>query len=405
MSSTHPTPTHVRMRTLALGVGAATLIAAALHFDEASAKSVGARPPSEERRPVLVQEQNRPVIEVTFVLDTTGSMGGLLEGAKQKIWSIASRIASGQPTPIVRVGLVAFRDQGDEYVTKVFPLTNDLDKVYENLRSFQPDGGGDTPEHVGRGLGEAVSSVHWSQDSKVMKMIFVVGDAPPQQYQDGWDYRKWAKAAEKKGIVVNTVQCGNDQSTRITFSEIASMGGGTFAAIDSSGGMIAVRTPFDEKIADLTNKISGLSLYAGGRAARRSAESKRTAMASMAPEAAADRLGYISKDKGGEGAGAVAAAAAPKTEGTRDLVGDERALEEAEDAELPDELRGMNRAAQKAEIARRSKVRTELEKQVVELAKKRDAWLAANASEKEDSFDAQVMKDVKKRAKSYGIAY
>lgn len=404
MESTHPTPTHLKTRTLALGLGAAALIAAAFYFDEASAKTV-ARPQPGAARPALIQNQERPVIEVTFVLDTTGSMGGLLEGAKQKIWSIASRIASGQPTPKVRVGLVAFRDVGDDYVTKVFPLTDDLDKVYENLRSFQPDGGGDTPEHVGRGLGEAVSKLQWSQDGKVMKMIFVVGDAPPQNYQDGWDYRKWAKAAEKKGIVVNAVQCGSDQSTRIAFSELATLGAGTFAAIDASGGMIAVRTPYDEKIAELTNQISGLSLYAGGRAARKAAETRRASMASMAPEAAADRLGYISKDKGGEGAGAVAMAAAPAAPGTRDLLADGDALDDAEAEELPDELRGLDKPAQKAEVARRSKARTELEQQVLELAKKREAWIAANASEKEDSFDAQVMKDVKKRAKRYGIAY
>src|SRR5438552_19192440 len=34
----------------------------------------------------------KPRIEVCFVLDTTGSMGGLIEGAKQKIWSIANEI-------------------------------------------------------------------------------------------------------------------------------------------------------------------------------------------------------------------------------------------------------------------------------------------------------------------------
>ena len=32
----------------------------------------------------------KPVVEVAFVLDTTGSMGGLIEGAKRKIWSIAT---------------------------------------------------------------------------------------------------------------------------------------------------------------------------------------------------------------------------------------------------------------------------------------------------------------------------
>src|SRR5688572_30028767 len=57
-----------------------------------------------------VKEPERPTIEVVFALDTTGSMGGLLEGAKEKIWSIASEIARGQPTPILKVGLVGYRD-------------------------------------------------------------------------------------------------------------------------------------------------------------------------------------------------------------------------------------------------------------------------------------------------------
>ena len=56
----------------------------------------------------------RPQIEVTFVLDTTGSMSNLIEGAKRKIWSIANQMASGQPTPEIRMGLVAYRDRGDE---------------------------------------------------------------------------------------------------------------------------------------------------------------------------------------------------------------------------------------------------------------------------------------------------
>ena len=38
--------------------------------------------------------KSKPHIEVCFVLDTTGSMGGLIEGAKQKIWSIANEMIS-----------------------------------------------------------------------------------------------------------------------------------------------------------------------------------------------------------------------------------------------------------------------------------------------------------------------
>ena len=90
-----------------------------------------------------VKPTKKPAVEVVFCLDTTGSMGGLIEGAKQKIWSICNQIASGKPTPDLKVGLVAFRDRGDAYITKVFDLSNDLDAIHGHLKGFQAQGGGE----------------------------------------------------------------------------------------------------------------------------------------------------------------------------------------------------------------------------------------------------------------------
>src|ERR1051326_8491078 len=64
------------------------------------------------------QTNGKPTLEMVFVLDTTGSMGGLLEGAKQRIWGIVNEVMRSASHPAVRVGLVAYRDRGDEYVTK-----------------------------------------------------------------------------------------------------------------------------------------------------------------------------------------------------------------------------------------------------------------------------------------------
>lgn len=61
----------------------------------------------------------RSHIEVVFVLDTTGSMSGLIQAAKEKVWSIASTMAQADPAPEIKMGLVAYRDRGDEYVTRV----------------------------------------------------------------------------------------------------------------------------------------------------------------------------------------------------------------------------------------------------------------------------------------------
>jgi hypothetical protein len=120
-----------------------------------------------------------PRIEVSFVLDTTGSMGQLIGGAKQKIWTIARQVVAGRPTPAIKLGLIGFRDRGDQYVTKVFDLSDDLDAVYGHLMEFQVGGGGDTPESVNQALNEAVTKISWSKDSNTLKLIFLVGDAPP----------------------------------------------------------------------------------------------------------------------------------------------------------------------------------------------------------------------------------
>src|ERR1700682_639909 len=109
-------------------------------------------------------ETKKPKVEVVFCLDTTSSMTPLIEGAKAKIWAISNQIASGKPTPDLKIGLVAFRDTGDAYITQVHDLTGDLDAVHAKLKTFQAQGGGDIPEHVNAALFDSVHKIKWSTD-------------------------------------------------------------------------------------------------------------------------------------------------------------------------------------------------------------------------------------------------
>ena len=197
----------------------------------------------------------KPRIEVCFALDTTGSMGGLIEGAKQKIWSIANEMISAKPTPELRLGLVAYRDRGDEYVTRTFDLTNDIDAIYGHLQSFRAEGGGDEPESVNEALQDAVRKMTWSPDRRVLKIIFLVGDAPPHMdYADGPKYPQVCQEAVKQDIVINTIQCGNIPRTTPFWKEIAQLSEGSFAAIAQSGNMPAMATPMDGELAELNRK-------------------------------------------------------------------------------------------------------------------------------------------------------
>jgi len=354
------------------------------------------------------QQQARPRIDVVFVLDTTGSMSGLLEGAKQKIFSIASRISQGRPTPQLRVGLVAYRDVGDEYVTKRFELTEDLDGIFTHLRKLQAGGGGDTPEHVGRGLGEAVSKLSWDERRETMKLIFLVGDAPPARRNDDWDFKHWAKRAAEKHIVVNTVRCGGDPATEVSWKLAAKTTDGIYESLDQSGGMVAVATPYDAELARVNAEIASRTVHAGKKAAREENRARAEQMASLAPEAAAERIQYMKTSRSGGGgmAAAVVASSAPvAVAGAVDLTAKPEALASVAEEELPEELRKVAAKDREARVKQLAEERKVLEEKAAKLAAERDTWRAKNVSEKEDAFDANVMRGVKKQAAKHNLAY
>jgi hypothetical protein len=369
----------------------------------------GSQPSPPQVAPSQVQGA-RPEIEVVFVLDTTGSMGGLLEGAKRKIYSIASRISQGRPTPNLKVGLVAYRDVGDDYVTKRFDLSEDLDTVFANLRKFQAGGGGDTPEHVGRGLGEAVSKLSWSQNREVMKVIFLVGDAPPAERNDDWNFQHWAKRARDKHIVVNTVRCGSDGETEVAWRQVAKLTDGTFDSIDQAGGMVAVATPYDAELAKVNSELASKTLYTGRAEVQAANRARADAMADLAPEAAAERISYMKKTRAakkpaGAAAPAMESSAPEAVGGAVDLVAAPAALASVKGDELPTELKGLSKEAQAAKVKQLAEEKKVLEAKAAKLASDRDAWLSKNVSEKEDAFDANVMKGVKAQAAKHGLAY
>src|ERR1041384_4828697 len=183
-------------------------------------------------------------LEMVFVLDTTGSMGGLIDGAKQRIWGIINEVMRTPAHPAVRVGLVAYRDHGDQYVTQVLPLTNDLAKVYTTLMSYSADGGGDTPEDVRQALADGVHKAGWSKPSaNTAQILFLVGDAPPHNdYRNEPDTLTTTAEAVRAGMTVNTIECGDATDTRQVWQQIARRGEGQFFAIAQDGGVQTVST-------------------------------------------------------------------------------------------------------------------------------------------------------------------
>lgn len=155
---------------------------------------------------------DRPHMDLAFCIDTTGSMQNEIDSVKTKVKALVAKLAEAKPAPVVRVGMVAFRDRGDEYVTKVFQFTEDIDKFVKDVSDLKADGGGDGPEAVNQGLHVAVNDLTWSKADKTAKLVFLIGDAPPHQYAGDFKWDTEAKSAISRGIQINTISCAGLES-------------------------------------------------------------------------------------------------------------------------------------------------------------------------------------------------
>jgi hypothetical protein len=197
----------------------------------------------------LSQRLQNPASKPRSFLDTTRSMGGLIEGAKRKIWSIATVIADANPDAEIRMGLVAYRDIGDEYVTKTFDLTTDIQDLYANLLELKARGGGDWPESVNEALEVAVNKLRWTPAGDVRRIVFLVGDAPPHMdYAQDTKYPTTLAVAKQKDIIVNPVLAGNARDTERVWRDIAQNGNGRFIPLPQDGNAL------NEKLAALVAK-------------------------------------------------------------------------------------------------------------------------------------------------------
>ena len=348
--------------------------------------------------PVTLQ-QPAARLEMVFVLDTTGSMGGLLEGAKQRIWGIVNEVMQESHSS-VRIGLVAYRDRGDDYVTQVLPLTADLDQVYTTLMNYEAEGGGDEAEDVRTALAEGVYKAGWSTvSSDLAQIIFLVGDAPPHNdYANSTDTLTTAESAVRRGIIVNTIQCGSMGPTTRAWRAIADHGNGQYFAIAGDGGVQAISSPYDEQMGELSNQLGstfvpyGYGDSAEGEMSRgalaREKAAVETRVATDAPSVA----------KAERAVNKVVSKEAYLGDLLQSLENGTVTLDTINQADLPAELRRLPSADLKLELERRLAQRREIRSQIFSLSKQRQAYVETEIKKKDgevEGFDTVVAKTVK----------
>ena len=325
---------------------------------------------------VYAQPEREPLpIEICFVIDTTGSMTRLLQGAKDKVWSIANDILRDNPKSALRMGIVAYRDRDsvsssgtairEEYITKRIDLTDDLDTLYRELIKLQAKGGGDRPESVNQALREAVEVMPWSKGPAV-RLIFLVGDSPPHMdYAGEVQYPQTLEGAVRLGIIVNAVQCGAYADTTEAWKDIATRGKGMYFSLGDAVTEAVIATAQDKKLLDLNAQLAQTVVPYGSQAQQASVLEKATSFKAMPTEAAAARAA-VNNLTGGRA-----------LQGKGDLVQDAQAdkdlLARLKPEELPAAMQKMTVPEREAYVADQAAKRQAINAQIAAVTRERDA--------------------------------
>lgn len=344
----------------------------------------------------------RPVVELAICLDISGSMDGLIDSAKARLWSIVNDLAIAKPTPQLRVALLTYGcdayDPSSGWVVVDSALTEDLDLISQKLFALRTNGG---TELVGRVVDSAARQLAWSTDPSALRVIIVAGNEGADQ-DTVITYQQASKTSIEKGIIVNSIFCGSPSDPIApAWGEVAKLADGQFLCIDQSMGAAVAATPFDEQLGVLSSSINQtyVPLGEGGREKWANQRAQDANAAELGGGVAAQRC--------------VSKSSAVYDNRSWDLIdgcstGTVK-LEDLKDADLPEELRGKTLDEKKAYMAGKQAERVKIQSEVQALQVKRDEYLQAEARKRADTqgvaLDDALKQAIRTQAAKKGMQF
>ncbi|MFN0244373.1 MAG: vWA domain-containing protein [Planctomycetota bacterium] len=360
-----------------------------------------AAPPDATSTVVAPPTPAAPAVDLAICLDTSGSMEGLIDAARAKLWAVVNDLALARPEPRLRVALLTFGNDShpaeNGWVRLDVPFTADLDLISQHLFALTTGGG---TELVGRVIQRATDELAWSPESNALRLMIVAGNEAADQDQTVRFQDACARSIAR-GIMVDAIYCGPDgDEIAAGWRAVARSADGQFAAIDHQNGTFAIASPFDARLGELSALLNATYIPYGsaGEAGR------------MNQSAQDQNAGKLSSD-------AAAARAVCKSTGNYrcgwDLVDGSRSGEIKLDAvkagDLPTELRKLSKAELQKHVDTTWTQRSELQKQIAELGNQRQAFVNAqmlkSALDPSKSFDFVLRNAIRAQAIAKGLVF
>lgn len=360
----------------------------------ADAKPVDPKPAIESK---IMAE---PKIQIAILLDTSGSMDGLINQTREQLWRIVNTFATAKKEgkrPKLELALYQYGNDSisaeQHHVQRIVPLTTDLDKVSEALFKLSTNGGN---EFCGAAISHALGELEWSPNPKDLKLIYIAGNEPFTQGPIA--FRDSVKSAIGRGIVVNTIHAGTQQQgISDSWAEAAKLADGNFLFIDSNRAVARVDAPQDAQIAKLNESLNKTYIGYGTRGKE-----------AVARQEAQD------KNAGGMSASSLSTRAAAKSSGMYrngdwDIVDAKKEGRAVAAEELPAELKAMDEKEREKFIARKAEERAQLQKQISQLSAERESYVQAElkkrAKDTSKSMDDALIESARTQAVKADYAF
>ena len=340
----------------------------------------GCQNPAQAETPDLPPQSRN--IKLALLLDTSGSMSGLIDQARAQLWKIVNQLATarcdGQDANL-EIALYEYGNsrltQSSGYIRQVQPLTTDLDEISESLFGLTTSGG---DEYCGQVIYQSLNELDWGDEGDY-KVVFIAGNEPFTQ--GTLSYEKACNTARSKDIVINTIHCGDFQTGISTYwKHGADLTGGQYTAIDHNSKTQFIPSPYDDDINALNIKLNSTYISYGiqGKAKYNKMVEQDANANGWSSENMAERV--------------VSKSSKVYRNSTWDLVDaskeEDFEVEKIASKDLPREMQNMNTAQKNEYVAQKKKERLQIQNEIKELSSKRTAFL--EEQKKAQSGDSQL---------------
>jgi len=349
-------------------------------------------------------DKNQAKVQLAILLDTSGSMSGLIEQAKTQLWSIVNTFIQAKQNgkvPFVEVALYEYGNDGlnaeNHWIRQIQPLTRDLDKISEELFALRTNGGS---EFCGAVIKRAVGDLKWDASPNTYKAIFVAGNEPFTQ--GPVDPASACKEAIGTGVIVNSIHCGAEQvGINTGWKAGPLLADGKYLVINHNKAVVHVDAPQDKEILKWNTKLNATYVPIG-QVGKRRIETQQ-AQDELAEGAKGNALQSRVRTK----------ASANYWNGNWDWVDACMAKDfdwsKIKEEDLPEQMKKMTLAQRKAHIAAKRAERAKCQKKITELTKARGEFVNAKLKEmgedEEDTLNAVVVETVRLQAEAKGYAF